>query len=200
MSLAEKQVERFFSGAGLRVSTAAPLARAALAHLAAKWPQSIRFDELVAAACAAVEAVGQSGVATPPADVARLEDDLVQCCAGGIIEIESDASAFVTHVSERPKASSLARLASAARRAGDQSSARARAAGVFRPIGAGAGRRRARPRAQLVEQLARLAVEGQLAIWKDNQRLQDATQIPSILAASLGDSLARLARGALLIG
>ena len=56
-----------------------------------------------------------------------------------------------------------------------------------------------RDRAQLVEVLTQLAVNGQLAIWKDTQRVQNATLMPAILVESLRESLTRLARFALLV-
>ena len=102
-------VERFLAPNGLRISTPVPIIKAALQHLGTIWPSYASFDELVDAACALLEVPKEKRAEIPPSEVERLQENLLQCCAGGIAEMHRQPQTFVSTLSERPIASRLAR-------------------------------------------------------------------------------------------
>src|SRR5260221_9252309 len=88
----------------MTMSPGSPLIKAALLELGAAWPNYIRFEDLVSAACARFE-----GIEIPPDEVGRLEDNLLQCCYGETVEVHSESQPFTTELSARPVGSLLAR-------------------------------------------------------------------------------------------
>jgi methyltransferase-like protein/SAM-dependent methyltransferase len=98
---------RFVAPDGLGISTAVPSVKAALSHLGEIWPNYATFEDLVAAAGERVERLG---LQPPPAgSQERLEDNLLQSCLGGIIQVHSAPQPFTSHIGERPAGSPLAR-------------------------------------------------------------------------------------------
>ena len=108
VDLRSSQPERFTSEGGLRITTGVPLAKAALVQLGAAWPRSLRFETLIAAAVAAWQAANDQAD-VPPAEIARLEENLWQCCAGGVITPGSGPDSFTVEISALPVASPWAR-------------------------------------------------------------------------------------------
>lgn len=108
IDLRADSVAHFTTLAGGRISTPVPLAKAALLHLGEIWPASIRVDELVSEATSRVQAVG----APPPgpADIQRLQDNLMQCIVGAVVQASCGPDAYVAEVSDKPVVSPLARL------------------------------------------------------------------------------------------
>lgn len=102
-------VERFLAPNGLRISTPVPIIKAALQHLGTIWPSYASFDELVDAACALLEVPKEKRADIPPSEVDRLQENLLQCCAGGIADMHRQPQTFVSTLSERPTAGRLAR-------------------------------------------------------------------------------------------
>jgi methyltransferase-like protein/2-polyprenyl-3-methyl-5-hydroxy-6-metoxy-1,4-benzoquinol methylase len=187
----------FASPGGARTSTAAPLVKAALVHLGEAWPDYVRFEDLVTAACA------RCGEASPGStsddDIERLKENLMHLCVAGSVRLHSHPPSFVPRAGDAPRASSLAR-------------AQARKGGVI------ANRRHqpvtldpfdcylldlldgTRNASQLVEHLARGVGEGRLIAERHNQPLKSFDDAREAFAEALPDALARLARSALLIG
>jgi SAM-dependent methyltransferase len=101
-------VSHFTTLAGGRISTPVVLAKAALQYLGEVWPASIPVDDLVAEATSRVQAVG----APPPgpAEIQRLQDNLMQCIVGGVVQASCGPNAYVAKISENPVVSPLARL------------------------------------------------------------------------------------------
>jgi methyltransferase-like protein/SAM-dependent methyltransferase len=102
-------IERFLAPNGLRISTPVPIIKAALQHLGTIWPSYASFDELVDAACALLEVPKEKRADIPPSEVERLQENLLQCCAGQIADIHRQPQTFVSSLSQRPTASRLAR-------------------------------------------------------------------------------------------
>ncbi|HZL33935.1 MAG TPA: methyltransferase regulatory domain-containing protein [Tepidisphaeraceae bacterium] len=109
------KAEAFGEGT-VTLSTADPLMKAAMLHLAAKWPLPVSFDALVAAAGARFSSPAGDPAshdkAGPPTsdDIQALAVRLLNCHASSLVEFSVAPPAFITHVSERPIASPYARL------------------------------------------------------------------------------------------
>ena len=99
---------RFKSEKDREVTTTHPLSKAAFLELGAIWPRRVRVSELVAAARARVLAAG--GRPATAEDEARLLRFLLGCYGADVVQLWSTACPFVTVISERPRASALARL------------------------------------------------------------------------------------------
>jgi methyltransferase-like protein len=114
--IASSAVESFETPTGAVVSSPSPAFKAALAHLGRAWPLAVSFEALAETAASYL----------PPSRVnpARLSDDdryalvhnLMQCAATGVIELQSARDGFIAHVTDKPRASRLARLQSHATR------------------------------------------------------------------------------------
>lgn len=136
--LTSDQAEKFRGSSGVSVSISEPLVKAAMVHLKGVWPQTVPFDELLAAARARLASEGNQAPENdpaasrgrPPPDAGRNQgadaprsptnDDtqalgryLLTAYAStgtGLVELHLCPPRFAAAVSERPAASPLARL------------------------------------------------------------------------------------------
>lgn len=102
-------VEEFHGKRGAKVSTDFPLAKAALRHLGQIYPQSIRFDELLAKSQSLLADKNFKSAAADEEEAATLAQILFQVYTTDLLELAMRPSDFVLEVSERPLASPLAR-------------------------------------------------------------------------------------------
>ncbi len=79
IDLTSAEVDSFTTLAGLRLSTALPLVKAALLHLGATWPDYVPFDELVAAACQPGRSSRRVPRRSRPPECNGCKDNLVHC-------------------------------------------------------------------------------------------------------------------------
>ncbi len=191
--------ERFSTPGGLRVSTAVPLIKAALVHLGEIWPSYIPLEDLVAAACARIEATSDRPTAIPPSEIDRLEDNLLQCCAGGIIEVHSQPPSFTPLPTTSPTAGPLARWQAAR---GEVVTNRRHQALRLEPFDQHVlllvdG---SRDVPKLLDDLTVAVTEGRLAVWDGQQHVTDPARAREILADALPRALTRLAQNAFLVG
>jgi SAM-dependent methyltransferase len=102
-------ITAFKAGGGGRIETDHPLAKAALAHLGAAWPQSVAFADLIEQAALRLRAVGLDlgGMLTEAVEGAAAI--LFRACAARQAELHLEPPPLTTVVSERPEASLLAR-------------------------------------------------------------------------------------------
>ncbi len=102
--------ESFRCGNGAAMTTTNPLARAMLWYLIEVWPRRIPFEQL----CAETEARARNKlgfVRAADQDVASdLADFIFAMYAAGLVDLHVHVPPFVTHLSEKPVASPLARL------------------------------------------------------------------------------------------
>jgi SAM-dependent methyltransferase/methyltransferase-like protein len=190
--------ERFSTPGGLRVSTAVPLIKAALVHLGEIWPNHIPFEELVAVARARIEATTDPPTPVPPSEIDRLEDNLLQCCAGGIIEVHSQPPSFTPSPTTTPTACPAARWQAAR---GEVVTTRRHQALRLEPfdqhlLSLVDGSRDA---AKLLDDLTTAVTEGRLAVWDGQQHVTNAARAREILSDALPGALTRLAQNALLV-
>ena len=95
--------ETFKTLSGIQFHTAVPLTKAAMQILAAAWPRSVLFADLLAGAQRMLGATGSEAGS-------NLAADILQLYAANAVELHSIPSSFVTVVSEKPRTSSLVRL------------------------------------------------------------------------------------------
>jgi methyltransferase-like protein len=96
------------ASSGARFQTNDDLTKAAIPILAAAWPRAVPFEDLLADAARACGGRGDLPPDSP--ERRRLAGNLLKLYAGNIVELHSIPSCFVTSVSERPRASPIARL------------------------------------------------------------------------------------------
>jgi len=99
-------IEEFRTPDGSTMTTPSRLTKAALVLLAECWPVAMPFDDLEAAARK------RAGLPDAPNDEQRmrLAYEILQCYAGGVLELHYAASPFAASAGERPEGSALARL------------------------------------------------------------------------------------------
>jgi methyltransferase-like protein len=105
--IASDEPVRFVSETGLDVTTPHPLSKAAFLELGAIWPRWVRVSDLLAAARSRLSAAGGRPVTAE--DEARLLRFLLASYGANVTTLRSTCP-FVTEISERPRASALARL------------------------------------------------------------------------------------------
>lgn len=106
--IASDQAVTFKSEKEGDVTTPHPLSKAAFLELGMLWPRWVRISDLVATARERVSAAG--GRLATAEDETRLLRYLLASYGANVTQIQSTACPFVTEVSERPRASALARL------------------------------------------------------------------------------------------
>jgi methyltransferase-like protein/2-polyprenyl-3-methyl-5-hydroxy-6-metoxy-1,4-benzoquinol methylase len=177
-----------------------PLEKAAFSALAAAWPQSVAFDELVADAYRRVE--GHDVVIAAGAHASNerqgLADTLLVCYSKNLIELHVSPGPFVVRPGPSPVATPLARhQAAAGVLVTNQRHEPLRLADLDRRVlqmldGS-------RDRARLLEELRTAAERSELTVRKAGKPIDAPAELASVLAEQLDASLARLARSALLI-
>ncbi len=104
--LQSNAIEEFKLPEGPGMTTPTRLTKAAMLTLAERWPVAVPFDELEAAAR---ERAGMPGTSTGE-ERATFASEVLQCYAGGVLELHYAASPFASVAGERPIGSALARL------------------------------------------------------------------------------------------
>lgn len=198
VDLSPSGVEQFLTAGGLHISTSQPLIKAALLHLGETWPDYVLHEDLLAAGRARIEAAGHPAPTSPDA-IKRFEANLVQCCTGEVVALHSHPPSFLSHPTEAPAASPVAR---AQARRGELVCNRRHE--VVRldtfdrhliELLDGT-----RDRSQLIAQLAAAAAEGRLIVMEHQRQVQNFEDAKRVFGIALPEALARLARSALLIG
>jgi methyltransferase-like protein len=106
--VASDEPVRFTSEAGRDLTTPHPLSKAAFLELGAIWPRWVRVSDLLAAARARLSAAG--GRPATAEDETLLLRFLLDSYGANVTQLRSTPCPFVTEISERPRASALARL------------------------------------------------------------------------------------------
>ena len=196
--LGSTAVEQFQGLRGRTASTNDPLVKAALVYLAQEWPRAVPLPELWAAIEASLAGAPEESRARLREGPDLLAGIMLQCWAGGLVEAHVHVAPFVIEVRERPLASPLARLQAAGE--GQVANLRHWAVElsdfdrlVLRQLDG------VHDREAILRALQRLVDEGELNAEHEGRPLRGAEARP-LLEESLGPSLERLARSALLMG
>jgi methyltransferase-like protein/SAM-dependent methyltransferase len=105
--VASDKPEEFKGEGALTLTTRDPLMKAAMLHLIGRWPESVRFADLLAAAR---ERLGAAAPAPTDEEARQLATRLLHCYTSNLVEFSISPSRCVRGVSERPVASAYARL------------------------------------------------------------------------------------------
>ncbi|HYO64422.1 MAG TPA: class I SAM-dependent methyltransferase [Pyrinomonadaceae bacterium] len=190
-------VESFEGAHGATVQTDHPLAKAAIVHLGENWPHSVGFDELLAGARTRL---GRGDDASShDADSEALCEVLLRLYGANVVELHAHAPRFAREAGERPRASPLARMQAEGSEV--VTSLRHTSVRMDDPL----GRRLltmldgTRDRAALTAEFLSLVERGALQLGTPGEQLTDAADARAFLSAKVEETLASLARHALLI-
>lgn len=187
------EAEAFESAKGTSLSTNNPFLRAAFHHLFEAWPGSVPFEALWGAVLARLGDARPAG-----ANPDLLTMPLLQCFLSGLVEVHLRPPRFVLEVSERPRASPLARLQ--AQKSARVTNLRHYTVGlsdldrqVLQQLDGG------HDRTSLLEGLTGSVADELPTIDGEGQPLPEARPARAVLADSLEACLRRLAAVALLV-
>lgn len=191
------EVERFVTASNSVIATPSPVVKTALFQLGSLWPQSIVFGDLVDRVADYLGTPGQRFEVSAQ-ERRNLGDNLVQCMAMGLIDLHSDDDAFVTHISESPRASGLGR---AQARSTNMVTNRRHESVTLDEVTQNLlpyldGQH---DRGALLQELSTAVSEGRLSILVNGLPATRGEAVSDILRKSLDDSLLLLASNALLI-
>ena len=193
--------ETFENEHGATLTTAAPLARALLWHLADKSPQRIRFPQLAAE----VESHARQSLGyapQPDADVAAEIAGFVWLgYRAGLLDLHVGAPPYITHLSEKPVASPLARWQ--ARRSEYVATLNHKTLKLHSPIQRGllALLDGTRDHPTLHRDVLEVFATGALDLRNDNgEPIRDMSIVAGAVDGELEDFLNKAARAAVLLG
>jgi methyltransferase-like protein/SAM-dependent methyltransferase len=197
--LKSRTVEEFRGKKAAKVATDFLLAKAALWHLGQIYPQTIRFDELLAISRSTSETENCESDAEREDEAQTLAQILFQVYTIGLLELEPRPSSFVLETSERPLASPLARW----QIQWDSVVTNLRHKAV---LVEGALSKQlllsldgTKDRMALLEILLQLLQSGEAELQENDAHLRDPQRILELLPAQLEKHLKELARLALLV-
>lgn len=190
----EKQIFKMPNGNYLE--TAEPLAKAALQHLLGVFPAFVKFDDLLKIA---EEKVDPDKRNTAEANRQILAQDLLTAYAFGVTHMRTEAAPLLSSVSERPKASELARLQAKSQGwVTSQLHDMISLDGIFRRLIEILDGRKNRD--ELIESMVKLVEQDQLVVQKNGKMLKEGQELRDLLGEQIDWGLAGFARKALLVG
>ena len=197
-NIGSSSVETFLGPNKSSIKVDKPLVKAALVLLGNAWPQAIHFSELLSQAREFVGNVSQDLLASEKEDIHALGQVLLRAYAAGIIELHVSAPTFVTEPSQRPRASSLARLQ--AEGEGSMINLRHHNVQVEAPMSRALLRLLdgSRDRAALLDDLTEMVASGAATLSDSNEIPLDTSKARDIIAGNLEDNLVAFGRMALL--
>jgi len=191
-------IEQFKIPGGAGLGTPDPVVKAAMMVLSERWPQDIAIDDLHAAGRARLSD-GPRAAPDPDAvqDEERVTTELLRCYAAGLVELRVEALPMTLSISERPRASRLAR---------EQARDTVRVTNLrHEPVPLDELTRQViqcldgeHDKAAIVEIAAKLAGQGVLEFRQGDQPIKDPATIRQILEVAVPQCLDRLAKLALL--
>jgi methyltransferase-like protein len=191
--------EEFRTAQGRTVETDHPLAKAALLRLGEVWPRVVRFDDLLALAQTQMQMGAKQEEEKRDSDSLVLGELLLKTYAANAVRLHLHAHNFVLKVSEHPVASRLARLQ--ARNGSVLASLRHTPIKMEDPAGRGLLQLMdgTRDRAAILNQMTGLIASGEVAVHREGQPMEDAGEAVRFITEHFEESLARMARLALLV-
>ena len=193
------QPETFRAPNGMEITTQHPLIKAAFTYLSEIWPQSVSFEELLGNAITRVstDPVVQSANDTD-AQKQLLGTDLLTAYAANAVVFRTEPAQFVSTVSERPKASDLARAQAPHQNFITNQFNEVIAVDAFSValIGLMNGKR---DKGQLVDELVELVRKGQLNVQKDGKPIADNAVLRQTLQPFMDECLDKMSKAAVLV-
>lgn len=189
---------RFDAPRGVSIQLGSPITKAAFSLLALRWPQSLPFGELCAAARARL---GAAPTAAPdPAQAARdaetLGSELLQVAGAGLVELRTRHAGFTLQVRERPAVWNIAR--------GDATEGTTVRNLRHETVQLDEFNRQlvlladgTRDRAALATALCDFVSSGALAINQEGKAITEPAAVRAVMTKAVDDGLAQIARAAL---
>jgi methyltransferase-like protein/SAM-dependent methyltransferase len=181
------------------LTTTDPVVKAAVVHLRNVWPQSVPFVELASIARSAVNirtAAVNVDVMSP--DTEALAETLLRCFATSQIDLHVASPSFVTTISERPRASPLAKLqAKTSAIVTNRLHESLSLDDLLRQILSGLNG--TRDKTELTKYLYNEVENGNLVIYENGRRLSSTEDVCKFLDQTLDGVLENLSRMALLV-
>jgi len=182
----------FQEPSGRNFNVGGAMAVSAFEHLAEIWPQSIRFEELL-------EIARKKSNTNDAGDADALASCILTLFAGAFCTLRTEPVPFVSEISEKPIASSLAREQSKTReivvnQLHDNMRVDVLSRNLLQLMDG------TRNKSQLIEELAKLVQNGTLVIHKDGKQLKEGPAVTEVLTTSVDTLLSTFAKGALLVG
>ncbi|MBX9570326.1 MAG: class I SAM-dependent methyltransferase [Candidatus Obscuribacterales bacterium] len=200
MNVQSNQPEVFRAPNGLEITTQHPLIKGAFLHMSQIWPQSISFDELLSNA---ITRVSTDPVVSGSADIEMqkqlLGADLLTAYAANLVIFRTEAAPFVTKISERPKASELARMQAPTQNFVTNQFNEPIAIDAFAValLGILNGKR---DHVQILDELVEMVRKGQLNVQKDGKPIADNATLRQTLQPFMDECLDKMAKAAVLVG
>jgi methyltransferase-like protein/2-polyprenyl-3-methyl-5-hydroxy-6-metoxy-1,4-benzoquinol methylase len=196
IDLTSEGFAEFVGPRGGKVGTDYPVAKAALMHLAGKYPEPLAFPSLLEAARKLIG--GQVSVSADD-EAETLAEILLRIYGTGLLDLYTRGPGYVTKVSERPVASPLARF----QLERGLTVSNLRHANVELEDDLGREMLKlldgTRDRGSLLEGLTAAVVSGRISVSEDGQPVRDLGSIRSMLGKDLETNLQKLAKLALLV-
>ena len=199
LDIRSTQAEQFkIGGSGTTLTTTVPIVKAAFQHLAEVWPRSVSFDRLLAVSRSRLSPVTIRDQAMVQAEVQALGSAVLTGYTVRLLELKTHEPEFVTEISDRPKASDLAR--EQAKRSGRVTNQRHEIVTLDefsrRTLQLLDG---TRDRAALLDAMAKLVADGTLMVEQEGQKVAGGDPLKQILGDAVDRCLARFTKAALCV-
>jgi methyltransferase-like protein/SAM-dependent methyltransferase len=185
-------------GSGTTLTTTVPIVKAAFQHLAEAWPHSVSFDRLLAVSRSKLSSVTIRDQAMVQAEVQALGSAILTGFTVRLLELKTHEPQFVTEVSDRPRASDLAR--EQAKRGGRITNQRHEIVNVDefsrRTLQLMDG---TRDRSGLLDSMSKLVADGTLMVEQEGQKVAGGDPLKQILGDAVDRCLARFTKAALCV-
>lgn len=185
-------------GSGTTLTTTVPIVKAAFQHLAEIWPHSVPFDRLMAVARSKLSSVTIRDQAMVQAEVQALGSAILTGYTVRLLELKTHEPEFVTAVSDKPRASDLAR--EQAKRGGRVTNQRHEIVNLDefsrRTLQLLDG---TRDRNALLDAMSRLVADGTLMVEQEGKSVAGGDPLKQILGDAVDRCLARFTKAALCV-
>jgi methyltransferase-like protein/SAM-dependent methyltransferase len=191
-----REPQAFKTPNGMELTTPAPALKITLTSLNDAWPHALSFQEILAVVA---RKLGHAQSTDLPASVTEsLGQNMIQCIASGLLEINSQPDSFTTTISDRPLVSRFARAeARTSPRATNQRN---------EVIDIGENARHVltyldgqHDQAAVLSELMAAVDRGEISILKDGVPATSGESVRATLQTMLDEALRKLAASALLI-
>jgi len=198
-NLMNNQPTEFVLPNGVKMTIGNALIKIAFDHLSQIWPRSASFDELLSASLSRLASTVIQDGSSRQMQEQLLGADLLTAYAAGVVVFRTEEPNFVTELSDKPKVTALAQhQAKNGQRITTQ---------LHDSIDADVFVRNViilldgtRDMKEIVKELEKLTKKGELNVHKDGKQLTEGAELRETLKTVTEQSLANIAKSALLIG
>lgn len=199
MNVQSNDVETFRAPNGIEINSPHPLIKGAFLHMAEIWPQAVKFEDLLSNAVSRItkDAIVQ-GSADLEAQKQLLGTDLLTAYAANLVVFRAEKADFVTEISERPKASELARAQApnqnfVTNQLNEPIVVDAFAIALLNVLNG------KRDHGQILDELVEKVRKGQLSVQKDGKNIADNAQLRQTLEPIMKECMEKMAKAAVLV-